>query len=73
MNLKTNKTEIKFVKFINMHGRVVITAQLYSDENQLIFDGTLSQILTIVEKHQFEIVNAQEMLDTIVRVGGFGA
>lgn len=67
------KAEIKFVRFINKFNRNIAVGQLISPEGAVLIDGSVAQILTFCQTEQYEITNAQEILDTLVRRGGFAA
>ncbi len=67
------KTEIKHLRFIHQYGRQVAVGQLYDKDDALLLEGTLSQILSRVEEEGYQVINAQELLDTLVRKIGFAA
>ena len=69
---------IKYIKFQHMYGRVVATGQLQkfdpdSQNGEVLLQGSVAQMLQMVEAQKMVIVNSQEVLDILVRKGGFGA
>ena len=69
---------IKYIKFQHMYGRVVAMGQLqkFDPDNQngeILLQGSVAQMLHMVEVEKMVIVNAQEVLDIMIRKGGFGA
>jgi len=64
------KVEIKYPRFAVQFGRQIAFGQIYKD-GALFFDGSIAQILEVVKVQDFEIENAQEILDLIVRLHGF--
>jgi len=69
------KVEIRYLRFTAMFGRTLAFGQLYSvaDEPKLLQDGSLAQILTTCTENKFNVVNAQEILTTLVLKGGFAS
>ena len=67
------KVEIKFLRCEHQFGRAIMYGQLFNQETeQLILAGSIAQILQLVNDKKLEIVNAQSILDTLVRLNGFG-
>lgn len=69
---------IKYIKFQHMYGRVVAMGQLQkfdpdSQNGEVLLQGSVAQMLQMVEAQKMVIVNSQEVLDILVRKGGFGA
>jgi hypothetical protein len=68
------KVEIKFLRGTNQFGRPVLFGQLHtSEDDRLIFDGSLVQILQLINAKEYELTNAKETLETIVLVHGFAS
>ena len=69
------KVEIKFPRFEFQHGRHIVYCQLfYHGSDELIMNGSLAQILqSIHDTPGAELVNAQDILDLIVRQNGFAS
>jgi len=72
----TNTTDvrIKYPRFDYIFGRTVAMGQLFREgtEHQ-IATGSIAQLLEYASKEQLNIVNAQEILDNIVRKNGFAS
>lgn len=72
------KVIIKHLKFEFKFGRSVAMAQLYQvddagDATSRVMDGRLADIVTHINDSRLTLVNAQEVLDNMVRLYGFGA
>ena len=70
--------EIKYIRFMNLFGRTIPVGQLYDAEGNILLGGSadgasIAQMLTYCETNNFQISNAQEILNILVRTGGFGA
>lgn len=65
--------EIKFIKFQHMHGRIVAMGQLVAPDGTILVQGSVAQMLQVCTDGPIVISNAQEVLDIMVRKGGFGA
>jgi len=67
------KVDIRFMRCEHQFGRAVMYAQLFNKETDaLVFAGSLAQILQLVFDKKLEIVNSQFILDSMVRLNGFG-
>lgn len=72
------KAEIKFVRFNQQFGRLIATGQLHEGD-KVLFEGTIAQLLNFCDPavnkgHEaYTITNAQEILDLLVRKGGFAS
>ena len=67
------KVTIKYFRFQHQFGRVVAFCQLFNEAGeQVMQDNTLSIALTQVAAAGAEIINAQEILDIMVRQNGLG-
>lgn len=65
---------IKFIKFQHMYGRVVAMGQLQNEaDGTVLLQGSVAQMLQMVDTEKIVIANAQEVLEIMVRQGGFGA
>lgn len=66
------KVEIKYLRCENQFDRAIMYGQLFNAEtNTLVLPGSLAQILQFVNENKLEIVNAQYVLDYVVRLNGF--
>ena len=70
--------EIKYIRFMNLFGRTIPVGQLHDPEGNVVLganaDGaSIAQMLTYCETNNIRISNAQEILNLLVRTGGFGA
>jgi hypothetical protein len=70
--------EIKYIRFMNLFGRTIPVGQLHDPDGKLLLgasaDGaSIAQMLTYCDAHEIKITNAQEILNLLVRTGGFGA
>jgi hypothetical protein len=70
--------EIKYIRFMNLFGRTIPVGQLHDPQGNIILgtgtDGaSIAQMLEYCEKQDLQIGNAQEILNLLVRTGGFGA
>jgi len=67
------KVDIKFMRCEHQFGRAIMYGQLFQENNEKpIFVGSLAQIMQTVLDHNLELTNAQSILDTMVRINGFG-
>lgn len=68
------KVSIKYLRFQHQFGRTVAFCQLFDDETgqQVMPDAQLSEALARVHTSQATITNAQEILDSMVRLSGMG-
>lgn len=69
------KVDIKFIRFQNVNGRVVAFAQLFDEDGTKVFphrivDAPLVQVLEKINEEEYEVTNAYEILDALVRVNG---
>jgi hypothetical protein len=68
------KVEIRYPRFEYIFGRNVAQGQLYDVKSEtMISQGSIAALLSIVYDEDYELVNAQEILDLIVRQNGFSA
>ena len=68
------KVIIKYIKFQHMFGRVIAMGQMQNAADEsVVLQGSVAQMLQMAETEKLEIANAQEVLDILVRKGGFGA
>ena len=67
--------EIKFMRFEHRHGRLVALAQLYSGQKLVHSEATLAFLLSAVaaDDREIKIINAEEILTTLVIQGGFAS
>jgi len=70
--------EMKHIRFMNLFGRTIPVGQLHDPAGNVLLgagpDGaSIAQMLTHCEVNNIQISNAQEILNLLVRTGGFGA
>jgi hypothetical protein len=70
--------EIKYIRFMNLFGRTIPVGQLHDPYGKILLgdgiDGaSIAQMLEYCDTHEIHITNAQEILNLLVRTGGFGA
>lgn len=73
-----NKVEIKYVRFINRFGRTIAVGQLHDEAGKIVLGATgdgasIAQMLEYCDNSHSTISNAHEILNLLVRKGGFGA
>lgn len=73
-----NTVEIKYIRFMNLFGRTIPVGQLHDPQGNVVLgngkDGaSIAQMLEHCERQNLQISNAQEILNLLVRTGGFGA
>lgn len=69
------RTDIKYLRFQNVNGRVVAFAQLFHEDGTKLFphrivDAPLVQVLEHIAEEDYEVTNAYEILDALVRKNG---
>lgn len=68
------KVEIRYTRVAHLFGRSLIYGQLWSEAgNPIVGDTTLAEILHFIDEGNYDCVNAQDVLDYVVRINGFGA
>lgn len=69
------KVEIRHTRVAHLFGRTLIYAQLYSsdDKEVILSDTTLVAVLQYIDENDCDCVNAQDILNYVVRINGFGA
>jgi len=65
--------EIKYMKFTNKYGRLIALCQMVDESGKILLDGTLAQVMELINRENYKISNAQYVLDCLVRLNGFAA
>ena len=68
------KVDIRYLRIAHLFGRSLIYGQLYADSGEPVLgDLPLPALLQQCYEEDYELTNAQEVLDFVVRQNGFGA
>ena len=74
MSLHTN-VEIRYIRGEYQFGRAILFGQLYSpsEDKVIILHASLAQIIQFIGANKLILINAQEILKTVILENGFAS